>query len=889
MQSLKRALPLNLAIYGLYLLVAVVITWPLVTVISTRFAGYPFGDAHEMTRHIWWIKHALQTGQPLIFQPLLGYPDGMQGVILWSDPLQFFPGWLFAFFMPLPAAYNLFALLTLALNGWAAYWLVWKLTNTRSAALLGGLVFMTAPVIQGHLAGGHGGLLVQWPLPLLTYHLLALTGLQSSAISRQSPVTGSNPSSVLSTQYSVLSLQHSVLSTFFFVVTPFGHTLQLIYAVLPLMIVIAITVIIRRDWWALLRLVIVGVVGSILLLIFLLPVFSSTFGTSAYTAEGGGVDFSADLLGIVTPSFNHPMYGQLDYTHKVLGINIVEGSSYSGIIAGLLVLLALWKVKAARWWLILALVLWILSLGPLLKVFDQPLKINLGDYETYLTLPYALVYNLPGFSLARAPGRFDFLLALVVAVLVGYGWAWISGKFQVSSFKSNASLQSPVASPDPSSILSTTSSLSTQHSVLSTFSPLGTRYSALGTFLPSVLSTQYSVLFATVLVAMLIVLDYQSFWPLPIYDATIPQAVYDLSKRADVRAVYDVPWDNLLAAKDALWLQTAHKKPMIAGQVTRRTPVNPAKLIILEQTMNPALLKEAGVDVVIVHKFYDKDGKLAANARKNLGAPIYEDDLLALFDVHLRQGGWLIDPYVYQPVDTSPNRSDLYVYLPEGGWLTLILSQREVSPEFTLKVDGQIVRRWPTNAFSYEMPVSIPINTIKTGGYHVLTTEMSPPCPETLPTDLQCTHSPPVMIYEKGAERSFIWQFLNQPVNFDRGVQLLGNRIPSTVFNGQLPVDLWWQFDQPRTEQDIRFIKVIDATGKPVATDDHSLGVQPKGGQWVETVSLDLPHDLAAGEYKVYVGWYTYPDMTRFKVLSDVPGAQDNWAQIGTFTVAKSP
>ena len=169
MQTQKRRPPLNLAIYGLYLLVAVVITWPLVTVMSTHFAGYPFGDAHEMTRHIWWIKTALQTGQPLIFQPLLGYPDGIQGVILWSDPLQFFPGWLFALFMPLPAAYNLFALLTLALNGWAAYWLVWKLTNARSAALLGGLAFMTAPVIQGHLAGGHGGLLVQWPLPLLAY------------------------------------------------------------------------------------------------------------------------------------------------------------------------------------------------------------------------------------------------------------------------------------------------------------------------------------------------------------------------------------------------------------------------------------------------------------------------------------------------------------------------------------------------------------------------------------------------------------------------------------------------------------------------------------------------------------------------------------------------
>ena len=835
MQSLKRALPLNLAIYGLYLLVALVITWPLVTVISSHFAGYPFGDAHEMTRHIWWIKHALQTGQPLFFQPLLAYPDGIQGVILWSDPLQFFPGWLLAFFMPLPAAYNVFALLTLALNGWAAYWLVWKLTNVRSAALLGGLTFMTAPVIQGHLAGGHGGLLVQWPLPLLTYHLLGLCGLLHT--SNQKASTNLSRHSVLGTRY------FSSLSTIFFVLTPFGHTLQLIYAVLPLIIIIGITVIVRRDWWALLRLLIVGAVGSILLLIFLLPVFSSTFGTSAYTAEGGGVDFSADLLGIVTPSFNHPLYGQLDYTHKVLGINIVEGSSYIGIIAGLLALLALWKVKAARWWLILALVLWILSLGPLLKVFDQPLKINLGNYDTYLTLPYALVYNLPGFSLARAPGRFDFLLALVIAVLVGYGWrVVVSRQSSVSSRKN--------------------SSLSTQHSVLST-SSLCTRYSALGTIL-------------TIAIGLLTVFDYQSFWPLPTYDATIPQAVYDLAKRNDVRAVYDVPWDNLLAAKDALWLQTAHEKPMIAGQVTRRTPVSPAKLTILEQTLNPALLKEAGADVVIVHKFYDKDGKLAANARKTLGEPTYEDDLLALFNVKTTTQPEII---VTSADDVVTDTKSSYVYAPQTGWLQLYHLGFADNREVSLSFDGKVVHRWSVNnnKTGDDLSVEIPITTI---GYHTLTWALEPPCPAQFDTTLVCRQ---LTLFDPFGYSFNEYEFQNT-VQFD-GVELLASRFTGSQFTSTFNLDLLWQFDQIFTDQDIRFIKILDSKGQQIYAKDETLGLQSKGGQWLESITFNNSLKLPSGEYKVYVGWYTYPDMTRFKVLSDVPGAVDNWAQIGSFTI----
>ncbi len=811
MQILKRALPLNLAIYGLYLAVAMLITWPLLTVISTHFAGYPFGDAHEMTRHIWWIKHALQTGQPLFFQPLLAYPDGIQGVILWSDPLQFFPAWLFAFFMPLPAAYNLFALLTLALNGWAAYWLVWKLTNVRSAALLGGLVFMTAPIIQGHLAGGHGGLLVQWPLPLLTYNLLQVAGLQSSVTSRQ-------------------SRKYILLAIIFFVLTPFGHTLQLIYAVLPLMAVIGITVIIRRDWWALLRLVIVGAVGSILLLIFLLPVFRSTFGTSAYTAEGGGVDFSTDLLGIVTPSFNHPLYGQLDYTHKVLGVNIIEGSSYIGIIAGLLALLALWKVKAARWWLALAVVLWILSLGPLLKVFDQPLKINLGNYDTYLTLPYALVYNLPGFSLARAPGRFDFLLALVIAVLVGYGWAWISGKLNTSQKR---------------------------------FS-LGTRYSVIG----------------TLIIGLLITLDYQSFWPLPTYDATITQAVYDLAKREDIRAVYDVPWDNLLAAKDALWLQTAHEKPMIAGQVTRRTPVSPAKLTILEQTMNPALLKDAGVDVIIVHKFYDTDGKLAANAHKTLGDPFYENDLIALFEVKTTPKPELV---VTSAGGTITNTKSFYVYAPQTGWLQLYFLGFADNREVSLSLDGQVIRRWTVtnNETGDDLSVEIPITTT---GYHTLTWALEPPCPAQFDKTLSCQR---INLSDTFEQRYNFEEYeFPKTIQFD-GVQLLASRFTGSQYSSTFNLDLMWQYDRTFTEQDIRFIKILDSKGHQIYAKDETLGVQKKGGQWLESIIFNNSLKLPSGEYKIYVGWYTYSDQTRFKVLSDVPGARDSWAQIGTFTVAK--
>ncbi|MEZ4669280.1 MAG: hypothetical protein R3E39_15350 [Anaerolineae bacterium] len=816
MKSIIYRLRPHPAVFIKKMALAVLITWPLVTVISTHFAGYPFGDAHEMTRHMWWMKHALQTGQSLIFQPLLAYPDGLQGVILWSDPLQFFPGWLLAFVLPLPAAYNVFVLLTLALNGRAAHWLVYRLTDQRPAALIGGLVFMAAPVMQGHLAGGHGGLLVQWPLPLLAYHLLALCNLlpegdQSSA-NHQPLIT------------------HSILATLFFFLTPLGHSLQLIYAVMPLVAVLGVTVLLRRDWRALGRLIGVSAVGTVLLGLFLLPVFSATFGTSAYTAEGGGIDFSADLLGIFTPSFNHPLYGQLNYTHQVLGVNIVEGSSYVGIVVGLLAIIALWKARRARWWLGLAGAAWLLSLGPLLKVLDTPVMGIIGGYETRVTLPWALLYDLPGFSLARTPGRFSFLLALALAVMAGYGYAAVSQKLSAKG-------QSP-----------------------------GFPYSALG----------------TALLMLLILFDYQSFWPLPTYDAAIPQPVYALAQRSEVRAVFDVPWDNLLAAKDALWLQTAHEKPMIAGQVTRRTPASPAKLAVLEQTLNPALLREAGADVVIVHKHYDTDGKAEQSAQSQLGAASYEDEQIALFDVP-PDAGSSPDLQVITPPRTSTNTSTLYAYTSQPGWLNVYLGSVGTNPAFSLSVDDVVLREWPENTYSYEYSVHVPLPT---AGYHTVTLNMSPACPEQTGATLRCYSSAPVMTWEGGAQGAFLAANFDAAVDFAGGLRLKAWLL--TEREKQRVIHLWWQFDQPRSGQDIRFIKVLNEQGVAVASVDEGLGDHAAGSQWVESVNLDVAADLPVGTYSVYVGWYTYPDLTRFKVLSDVTGAVDGWALVGEFAVDSS-
>ncbi len=83
-----KVLPANLAVFAFYLAVAVGITYPLVTVLATRFAGFGYSDAYETAQHIWWFKYALQHGQPMFYQTLMGYPTGIDGLTLWLSAVM---------------------------------------------------------------------------------------------------------------------------------------------------------------------------------------------------------------------------------------------------------------------------------------------------------------------------------------------------------------------------------------------------------------------------------------------------------------------------------------------------------------------------------------------------------------------------------------------------------------------------------------------------------------------------------------------------------------------------------------------------------------------------------------------------------------------------------
>jgi hypothetical protein len=795
---IKRIPRHHVLAFLLYVLVAIGVTYPVITSLTTQFLGGDTSDAYEMARHVWWFKTAIQNGNDIFWQSTLGYPEGFSGVTLWANPLQFFPMWLFAFVMPLAMSYNITILITMALNGWAMYVLAQHRFQHEhhTPALIAGLIYMIFPIFQGHLFDGHAGLMVQWAVPLLIYALFEYTD------------TGER--------------RWFGWSVLFFVLSPAGHMLQIIYLLLPLMTLFLLARLVRRDFVGVSRGLWVSVVGSSLLVLYLSPVVGETLQTSQYTEAGGYVRYSIDLLGIASPSHLNPFWKDIiHYSSRVLGTNLAEGSSYMGVLGGLLVLIGLLSKRASRWWALVAGITWLFALGPVLKILDQPVAIAISGYETIIPLPYALLTDLPIFGLARTPGRFMFLFAVAFAMIAGYGMSaiWTSQWVRKSR--------------------------------------RGLRY------------------VLVIVLGMLIFSDYQFFDGFPTRSAEIPQPIYDLNERDDIRAIFNVPYNNLLSAKEALYLQTAHGKSLIAGQVSRETPVDEAKLALL-QTFETPLLTDAGVDIVIINKQRaDQMGQLNTliqRARVHLGNTLYEDDRYAIFENPISNAV----PEAAYTVTPDDNQNITYIYKEQPGWLEYTATFNADNRVVQLLLNDEYLHTWTIDG---ETRLSLPL-PIGRRGHNTFHIELDPPCPEQFNHDvLVCRDVTISDIQITPLTNGPIYD----PIRIEDGIELASFYTPNE-FEDLLSVRLWWRFEQLRPETDVRFIHILDENRRLMAQDDHSLGNIIADTEWTETVSLDLS-DLPAGDYTILTGWYASADGIRYDVLTNVEGAQDNTIVLGTFTL----
>jgi hypothetical protein len=196
--------------------------------------------------------------------------------------------------------------------------------------------------------------------------------------------------------------------------------------------------------------------------------------------------------------------------------------------------------------------------------------------------------------------------------------------------------------------------------------------------------------------------------------------------------VLDIPYGHPLTSKEGLWLQTGHQHPMVGGHVTRQTPVDPAKLSILQQTLDPALLDLAGADVVIVHRSWITTPDIEDFAEAQLGDPFYEDDRFLAFEVPEPDDA---PRFVALPStsDEITGEADSYLFLPDAAAVTLHAALSSDGRDVTLLVDWE-----PTQVWTVDGNVTIDVSVALDAGYHTLSLTVDPPCPPDESPALEC-------------------------------------------------------------------------------------------------------------------------------------------------------
>ncbi|MCL4490173.1 MAG: hypothetical protein M1570_18880 [Chloroflexi bacterium] len=397
-----------------YLLLAVVLTFPLVLHLTTHVAG-DGSDDPALAWNLWWVPYALiHLGSSPIYTNYMFYPIGLNLAFYTLTLLNAFVA------LPLQLAFNLVVaanvnlLLSFVLGGFGTYLLVqYLLRNEKTgdhpsflalAAFAAGALYAFSSNKMLYASLGQFNIASSQWIPFYILFLLKLTRAQPSQ------------SEIKAGFLLGLFLLFQTLSEFIF-----GS-----FLILFTVIYLVYWSIANRRRWNEFRFAVRGfAVATVVFVIPMAPILAAMFqdmrveGDFLQSRAGFADVFSNDLLGFLVPSHLNPLLGSLQAPFHFAYTNF----AYLGFAALALAVVALWKVKAARIWGLFAAIFLLITLGPELRIDGQAWAVPF--------LPFNLLLQIPIVNGNRYPSRWSVMLTLALAILVGYGLQWASEKLKV--------------------------------------------------------------------------------------------------------------------------------------------------------------------------------------------------------------------------------------------------------------------------------------------------------------------------------------------------------------------------------------------------------------------------------------------------------------------------
>ncbi len=444
---IMKSVRLNLYSLVGYLLLTLIMTYPLVLNFNKAIPGDGF-DGWQNYWNLWWVKRALvDLGENPFFTNYLYYPTG---VSLYFHTLNIFNGLLtlpLQSLFSLTVAYNVVVLFSFVVAGYGTYLLVlyllraWEkggteatesqvstllnLPTSKLVAFVAGLVYTFSPFHFAHLLGHMQVFSLEW----LPFYALALIrgfdrlgdfdlGMQEARGQRSAsgiwPLLAAIWPAALFLILATLCDWYNALYLSLFTALYLGYLGYKVYAKgfnpfiylrRPLLIA-----------WG------IGLAFALVLWPLLWPMLQEASKADYMVPDPQHtLLLSADLLAFVTPNEMHPLWGEKvrAWSERFTG-PISERTVFAGYTALFLAALGLWKRRACTgFWALSSLIFAVFSLGPILHVEGRS---TFTVFQTTVPLPYLVLYYLfPFAKIARSVSRFDAMVMLSLAVLVGFG------------------------------------------------------------------------------------------------------------------------------------------------------------------------------------------------------------------------------------------------------------------------------------------------------------------------------------------------------------------------------------------------------------------------------------------------------------------------------------